>query len=588
MSRILFVLASPEYLRYFDTTLSGLADRGHQVGIAVHWLRERKHARLDGLITDRRIEIVGQVPARGDRWTHLAGAVRGTFDFVRYLHPTLAGATALRERSRRKSAPRLAWGLDRYASVEPERLERWYRWLRAAESAAPVSAAIVDFLRAPRPDLVVVSPLVDSRSPQVDVIRASQSLGIPAALAVASWDNLTNKGHLRVVPDVVTVWNDRQREEAVTLHGIPPERVAVTGAQLFDRWFERQPSMSREAFCQQVGLPFDQPFVLYTASSIFIARSELEVPFVRKWLAALRAQGAPGLRHLPVLIRPHPFNSAAWETADLSDLGPVSIWPRARYTPASETSRDGFFDSLFYSAAVVGVNTSAMIEAAILRKPVLSLMTGDFAGTQEGTVHFRYLLPENGGFLRVATTLEAHLGQLSEVVQHPEPVQAEIARFVGSFIRPNGMGAPAMPQLCEALATLAGRRVHVDPPSMGVRCLRLALWPVATVLTALLPPLDDEGRQGKAWWDDIEFQPRKLLSRLVLRPLRIMRRFIGEAAGRLRRRVIRAQRATSAAVVRGLRGVAVRTLRLLRHARYQVAVRLRAAGSPPEGHDGRS
>jgi len=122
---------------------------------------------------------------------------------------------------------------------------------------------------------------------------------------------------------------------------------------------------------------------------------------------------------------------------------------------------------------------------------------------------------------------------------------------------------------------------------MAVRCLRVGLWPVAAALTAVLPPLDDEGRQGKAWWDDIEVHPRKLLSRLVFRPLRIVRRFIGETAGSLRRRTIRAQRVTSAATMRTLRGLAVRVMRVLRHARYQVATRLRAAGSPPEGHDGR-
>src|SRR4030095_1365563 len=36
--RLLIVLASPEYLRYYDTTMRLLADRGHQVTVAVNWL----------------------------------------------------------------------------------------------------------------------------------------------------------------------------------------------------------------------------------------------------------------------------------------------------------------------------------------------------------------------------------------------------------------------------------------------------------------------------------------------------------------------------------------------------------------------
>ena len=110
---------------------------------------------------------------------------------------------------------------------------------------------------------------------------------------------------------------------------------------------------------------------------------------------------------------------------------PVAIWPRQRYTPAEESARTSFFDSFSYSAAIVGMNTSAMIEGAILGRPVLSLLTPEFAGTQEGTLHFHYLLPENGGFLRVAHALDEHEAQLIEVLRHPELVREQTAHFVG-------------------------------------------------------------------------------------------------------------------------------------------------------------
>src|SRR5258705_6454699 len=157
-----------------------------------------------------------------------------------------------------------------------------------------------------------------------------------------------------------------------------------------------------------VGLPADRAIVLYTGSSVFIARSEFEVPFVRRWMATLRNSGHPLLRDAAILVRPHPFNCDAWEHADFSEFGPVAVWPRQRYTPAAEESRNSFFDSLYHSAAVVGIKTSALIEAAILGQPVLSLMKRDFARTQEGTLHFRYLLPEKGGVPPPPPPLEAH------------------------------------------------------------------------------------------------------------------------------------------------------------------------------------
>src|SRR5688572_2080877 len=480
--RLLFVLGGPEYIRYYDSTMKSLADRGHHVMVAVNDLQERKHARLE-MVGDERIALLGEFPPRRDRWMPLARAVRGTIDFVRYFHPRFADAPALRHRMYRKVLPPLLRPLDRIHSMSERSLARLIRLLQAWERAIPISPVVREYLEARRPDAVIVSPLIDAASDQMDVARAAQAAGIPLVAAISSWDNLTNKGHMRLVPDMVTVWNEHQKKEAVDYHGVPADRVAVTGAQLFDRWFGREPSQSRESFCQMVGLPDTRPFVLYTGSSVFIARSEVEVPFVRRWLEGLRTSSDSMLREAAVLVRPHPFNADAWVNADFSDLGPVAIWPRQRYTPAEESARTSFFDSLSYSAAIVGINTSAMIEGAILRRPVLSLLTAEFAGTQEGTLHFHYLLPENGGFLRVAHSLDEHEAQLLEVLKNPELVRAETERFVAAFLRPHGLDQACTPRLAEALER-AGRETAAAPrrESLGTKMFRAFVLPIAVLV----------------------------------------------------------------------------------------------------------
>jgi hypothetical protein len=233
-----------------------------------------------------------------------------------------------------------------------------------------------------------------------------------------------------------------------------------------------------------VGLPDTRPFVLFTGSSVFIARSEVEVPFVRRWLEGLRRSSDPMLRDAAVLVRPHPFNADSWVHADFSDLGPVAVWPRQRYTPAEESARTSFFDSLYYSAAIVGINTSAMIEGAILQRPVLSLLTPEFAGTQEGTLHFHYLLPENGGFLRVAHSLDEHEAQLVEVLRNPELVRAQTERFVAAFLRPHGLDVACTPLLASAIER-AARDGSVAPrrESIRTRAFRVIAYPTAVLVS---------------------------------------------------------------------------------------------------------
>jgi hypothetical protein len=126
-----------------------------------------------------------------------------------------------------------------------------------------------------------------------------------------------------------------------------------------------------------------------------------------------------------------------------------------------------------------------MIEAAILGKPVLSLMTGDFAGTQEGTLHFRYLLPENGGFLRVASTLEEHAGQLVDVLRDPDVTRAQTLRFVRHFLRPHGMETSCTPILVEALerAAAEGSRA-VTRDRVADKALRVVIAPLAMSMRA--------------------------------------------------------------------------------------------------------
>ena len=65
-----------------------------------------------------------------------------------------------------------------------------------------------------------------------------------------------------------------------------------------------------------------------------------------------------------------------------------------------------FRSALLASQAVVGINTTAMIEAAILRRPVLSVRDASFVHSQRETIHFGYLAADAGGCALVADSLE--------------------------------------------------------------------------------------------------------------------------------------------------------------------------------------
>ena len=455
---VLFVMRHSGYLRNFESTVRLLCDRGHAVRLA--FPVPGHHTVLDPLDVAQELERIYPkfarvtMPSREDAWGYAARDLRIGADYLRYLTPAFRNAPKLVDRARRE-APR---AIVRRAAHGPlsTRAGRalLLRGVRAVERAVPTDPRIDAFLEANRPDVLVVTPLIEPGAPQAEYVRSARALGIRTALCVASWDNLTNKGLIHGDVDLVTVWNDMMKREAVELHGVPARRIAVTGAQPFDHWFTWQPATTRDEFCAKVGLPAERPYVLYLCSSRFIAPEE--VPFVKRWVQALRRSSSPLLRDAGVLVRPHPQNADQWEQADLTEWGgAVTIWPPEGEAPADARSRADYFDSIYHSAAVVGVNTTAEIESAIIGRSVYTVLAPEFRETQDGTLHFDHLRRVNGGLLHEAFSLEEHVRQLEQGVRDGTANGVRCRRFVKAFVRPYGLDTPATPRVVDALETLA-------------------------------------------------------------------------------------------------------------------------------------
>jgi hypothetical protein len=483
--KILFVVERGALLR-FALLLPALAERGHEVHIAFEagkaWRRSgvapyappplRTLQLAEELCSKHHGLRYGLLPKRGeaDGWGDVAWLVRALADLAHNAHPRYAGAPALRRRTHkyilapletpgefeplsRRLALRVARRL--VGDTDERRSKRVLRWAARLEDAIPPSRELDTYLVRLQPDLVLATGTIRYVSAEVDVLKSARRLGIPTGIFVTSWDNLTNKGSLKFTPDRVFVWNDVQARDAVELHGIPADRVRATGAHVFDEWFERRASRSRDEFLAELGLEPEKPYVVYLCSSRNIVRPS-EVEFVESWIRALRSSEDERLRRIGVVVRPHPNADEQWRGVDLGFQNAV-VWPRQGIHPVAAQARADFVDTLAYSAAVVGINTTAMIEAAVLGKSVLTILVPKFK--QETTLHFHYLLAENGGFLHVGADLAEHTQQLAAVLDEDDAGAARRRGFVESFVRPGGLDRSAAPLGAAAIEELGD--VHV-------------------------------------------------------------------------------------------------------------------------------
>jgi hypothetical protein len=476
--KVLFVARHFTYFRNFESVIRRLAEKGH----AVHLAAEKEEGfggrdmvgRLAGELSG---VSVGFTPARADaRGFEVATALRLSFDYFRYLDDAYDDTPAIRARAHERT-PSLALALARL----PARRVLAGAF-RALEPAVPSDTAIDDYIREQRPDVLVLTPLIDLGSPQLDYLKSARSAGVPTVLAVWSWDHLTSKSLIRMQPDRVFVWNSVQRREAAELHGVGDADIVVTGAQCFDQWFDRAPSRDRAAFTRDARLPPDRPFVLWVCSALFKG-SPSEAAFVTRWIAAVRSSDDPALRDCAILVRPHPQRTPEWRDVSLAEFEGVSVWGS---NPIDAQARADYFDSLFYARAVVGLNTSALIEAAIVDRPVHTIVDPEYWQNQTGTLHFRYLTDPAFGFLRVAATLEAHVGQLAASLR--TAIAPENARFVERFVRPLGRAERATDRFVDALedaALIRPRAAHsvsaplLRPVVAGLRALSGTSWGAA-------------------------------------------------------------------------------------------------------------
>ena len=463
--KILFHVNLRTMLRHFESVVLELAARGHTVRVASAAGRKDVPP-PEVLASNERVSFVEVPDERSDAWATRIDELRMWRDYLRYLDKKFEHAPKLRARAIRKLAAVITHqerthlvafcphcegrlvdndvGVILRTGLSKKGFNNLRSLFALIEETIPGDPVIDALLREERPDVLVITPLIKLASRQPEFVKSARSLGIPVVYPVFSWDNLSTKGLVHVQPEAVLVWNDRQRIEAVEMHQVPYERIVVTGASRFDEFFAMTPQTTRDEFCLLHRFDPLQPIVSYLCSSEFVAGHEFE--FVQRWMGEVRR--APALRNCNVLIRPHPRRTKPWKGFRSAESRVAVAMPQGM------NGDQTLFDTVHHSAAVVGLNTSAELEAGIVGRPVLTVLASESTGGQRGTLHFDYLLQEHGGFVQLAPDMETHCRQLADAVAGRYDAGA-IRAFMRDFLRPHGLDRPVTPLVADAIEALA-------------------------------------------------------------------------------------------------------------------------------------
>lgn len=275
----------------------------------------------------------------------------------------------LKREKKHRTAARL---LTRAAGSLP--LERLFdRTLRTLEQIEPrltprLESELFDRYR---PDLVFASSIYTT-APAV-AIGATQRR-IPVVGFMQSWDNPTTKGPLPFVPDRVVVWNDIVRREVLEHHGIPLDRMFVSGVPQFDLYTHTERFRDRETFLRRWGLEPSKRLIVYTTGSHRLLPDERLV--VERLDRAVR-HGEIG-EPCQLLVRLHPKDHPELYDDLVGRPGVVVQRPgrvgdtKDRWNPSEEDMYD-LAEVMRYADVVVNVASTITIDAACFDTPIVNV-----------------------------------------------------------------------------------------------------------------------------------------------------------------------------------------------------------------------
>lgn len=221
-----------------------------------------------------------------------------------------------------------------------------------------------------RPDVVFLAHLFDDV--EIALLREAKRKNIPAVGFINSWDKLTARCAVRLLPDTLVVYNDIVKKEAMEHMDMPEERIIVCGIPQYDQYFTDNP-VSREEFFRKTGLDPNRKVVLFAPMGRAFSNSDWDMIDMLHTLIPEKLPNA----QLYVRFQPN----------DFLDEKELSRRPWLKYSfPGKRfgTERGGDWDmdfgelrhltnTLAHSSLLVSYASSMSIDAAIFGKPVINI-----------------------------------------------------------------------------------------------------------------------------------------------------------------------------------------------------------------------
>lgn len=219
------------------------------------------------------------------------------------------------------------------------------------------------------PDLVFVPHIYGKLD--TEILAEAYRGGIKTLGMVACWDHF-DKFYLPYKPDHLLAQCEQVQEFGVRFQGYQRDMIELAGYPHFDFFTRKEFAVSREYVTKRLGIPADSRYILYISGTAYCPDETDIVEGILKWA---EKEGAE--HNARVVIRPYPGARARDVYSEKEKFGKFETHPRVVFYKNEiweELEKSVFFLNIMRHAdAIVAVYSTAMLEAAVLDRPIVGI-----------------------------------------------------------------------------------------------------------------------------------------------------------------------------------------------------------------------
>jgi hypothetical protein len=262
------------------------------------------------------------------------------------------------------------------------------------------------------------------------LLHAAADRDIPVVAAVMSWDNLSSKGLINPIPDSLLVWSEHMRREAVSLQGVPADRVVATGSPIHDVFANPGRFGSRADNLKRLGIDLTRRLIFYGTNHAGFFPDEFKVvERVARWVEE-DAFGVP----CQLWVRLHPLAVAGPYQVKIDAFRRLASarvkveLPEVRNSSLlwdlASNDLEHLAGLLRDADVVINTGSTLAIDAAILDRPVICI-----AYDPDGERPYEQSIRRYYDFTHMSTVVKAGAVRLAK---SPEKLRQAVVNYLNN------------------------------------------------------------------------------------------------------------------------------------------------------------